>query len=92
MTDNHIKKVSVRLCDNASCRGDEEGCNGSECRNARWRRYTHKQFVNWMDRCPRGCNVMKLSKADSKVFADALINPPAPNERLRKAANKLRKK
>jgi len=52
----HVDKVSVLLCKNVSCRGGEEGCNGSECKGFKWRKYSHKQFVNWFDRCPRGCN------------------------------------
>tara|TARA_R100001015_G_C4609992_1_gene165321 strand:+ start:261 stop:560 length:300 start_codon:yes stop_codon:yes gene_type:complete len=28
------------------------------------------------------------SKKDQKIFADALLNPPAPNAKLRKAAKK----
>jgi uncharacterized protein (DUF1778 family) len=30
--------------------------------------------------------VIRLSVADQKAFAEALLNPPAPNEALRKAA------
>lgn len=40
--------MSVRRCDLASCRGDIDGCNGSECQNGRWRRMTLKQYRNYM--------------------------------------------
>lgn len=32
----HVKRVAVRFCDNGNCDGDEEGCNGTECRNPKW--------------------------------------------------------
>ena len=33
---------------------------------------------------------MELGSQDREVFIDALLNPPAPNERLRKAAEQYR--
>ena len=32
--------------------------------------------------------ILQLSRKDRDVFVDALLNPPAPNETLRQAANR----
>ena len=37
------EKLSVMRCDLASCRGGVDGCNGSECIQARWDRVTPEQ-------------------------------------------------
>lgn len=36
-------------------------------------------------------NVIRLAVEDQKTFVNALMNPPAPNEALRKAAQRYRK-
>lgn len=36
-------------------------------------------------------NILRLSRADQKVFANALINPPAPNQKLLEAFERYRK-
>lgn len=38
------QSIPVMSCSNANCRGDEEGCNGSECRRADWTDYTTELF------------------------------------------------
>lgn len=40
---------------------------------------------------PVAVETLKLSENDSKVLADALVNPPEPNEKLKKAAEKVKK-
>lgn len=39
----------------------------------------------------RDPNILRLSRADQKVFANALINPPAPNQKLLEAFERYRK-
>jgi uncharacterized protein (DUF1778 family) len=34
----------------------------------------------------------QLSQADAEAFADALLNPPAPNEKLQRAFEKFRQR
>ncbi len=36
-------------------------------------------------------NVIELTEEDQKVFVEALLNPPLPNDNLRKAAEELDK-
>ncbi len=36
-------------------------------------------------------NVLKLAMEDQRTFVDALMNPPAPNEALQKAAERYRR-
>ncbi len=35
--------------------------------------------------------IMELTKRDREIFVEALLNPPEPNEKLRKAAEKYQK-
>ena len=56
---SHVEEVKVFICTNASCPGDEEGCNNSDCRKPRWRTVRHFGFVNLYGRCPRGCKKKK---------------------------------
>ena len=39
----------------------------------------------------QGHEIMVLSKKDQEVFIEALLNPPAPNQKLRAAAERYKK-
>ncbi len=58
----HVFEVKVFACTNASCLGDEEGCNQSDCRKPRWRTVSHVGFTNLDDRCPRACKKEKTNE------------------------------
>ncbi len=39
-----------------------------------------------------GCETLTLSEADRQVFFEALIDPPEPSERLKRAAAKRKRR
>lgn len=39
-----VRKLRVMTCDLVSCRGGLEGCNGSECRRAKWQKMTPAEY------------------------------------------------
>ena len=55
MKEVHVQRVRVLVCPNSGCKGDEEGCNSSECRKPTWRSYKHIVFKDIYGRCPRNC-------------------------------------
>ena len=46
------RRYVVMICDNFNCRGGLDGCNGSECRNPRWRKWTAAQYEAWFGEPP----------------------------------------
>lgn len=53
----HYKgKVHLLLCRLVSCEGDENGCDGSECREPKWERWTHDDYKKTFGKCPRLCS------------------------------------
>jgi len=74
----HVQYVNVRICGQAACSGTERGCNGTECREPRWERWTHERFNQIFERCPHGCRERNRSSSN-KAFVRATV--PAQRER-----------
>lgn len=42
------KKLSIRRCELVSCKGGIDGCNSSNCKNARWDKMTPQQYRRYL--------------------------------------------
>lgn len=46
------RKLQVMRCDLVDCRGDINGCNSSECRNAKWDKMTEEEYEEYFCKKP----------------------------------------
>jgi hypothetical protein len=58
----HVQHVNVRHCSRLpGCDGSEKGCNGTECLDLRWQKWTHEQYLDIFGHCPHGCKQKQSS-------------------------------